>query len=101
MKWWRGGLRWLGLADDRRGATGWRGVMRGLGVPDHGEWAVLASGVLFALVHWGKDARELLLSLPGGIASAYLAYRTDTLATPLLLHLATAGTAYLLMTAWA
>ncbi len=101
MTWWRDGLRWLGLANDRRGASGWRGVMRGLGVPDYGEWAVLASGVLFALVHWGKDVRELMLSLPGGIASAYLAYRTDTLATPLLLHLATAGTAYVLMTAWA
>lgn len=101
MTWWRGGLRWLGLTDDRRGATGWRGMIRGLGVPDYGEWAVLASGVLFAMVHWGKDARELMLSLPGGIASAYLAYRTDTLATPLLLHLATAGTAYVLMTAWA
>jgi hypothetical protein len=75
--------------------TGWLGLPGGC-VP-----AIVASAVLFSLVHVGKDARELLLSLPGGVALGYLAYRTNTWLTPFVLHLATAGTACLMMLAFA
>ncbi len=64
-----------------------------INLPDGCLLAVLASAMLFGLVHLGKDPRELMLSLPGGIALGYLAYRTNTWLIPLALHLATAGTA--------
>jgi hypothetical protein len=70
-----------------RRVTSWIGLQSGC-VP-----AVLASAALFALVHVGKDWRELLLSVPGGIVLAYMAYRTNTWLVPFVLHLATAGTA--------
>ena len=44
------------------------------------------------MVHLGKDWREAVLSLPGGIAVAYVAYRGDSWGIPFLLHALTAGT---------
>ncbi|GMU37930.1 MAG: CPBP family intramembrane metalloprotease [Phycisphaerae bacterium] len=90
-------LRWLGFAQARDGGRGWRGVTRWLGLPDGATAALLMSTFLFGLVHWGKDPREFLLSVPGGLASAYLALRGGSWLVPFLLHLATAGTACLLM----
>lgn len=90
-------LRWLGFAQARDGARGWCGVTRWLGLPDGATAALLMSTFLFGLVHWGKDPREFLLSVPGGLASAYLALRGGSWLVPFLLHLATAGTACLLM----
>ena len=90
-------LRFLGLAQpvgDARGLTAWRlwwGLPAGCGV------AMVVSAFLFGAFHVGKDPREALLSWPGGLALAYLAYRTNSWVVPLLLHSATAGTAVLLM----
>jgi hypothetical protein len=89
----RGALQWLGAAQASKGGTRWNRWEQWLGLRDGCLTAMLASAALFALIHLSKDPRETLLSIPGGIAEAYLAYRTDSLLTPLLLHLATAGTA--------
>ena len=57
----------------------------------------MISALLFAAVHLGKDPRELILSLPGGIALGYISYRTNTWLIPFLLHASTAGMACALM----
>lgn len=90
-------LRWLGFAQSTHGAAGLQRITRWIGLPDGCVAAVLASAMLFGLVHVPKDTRELLLSVPGGVALAFLAYRTNTWLTPLVLHLATAGTAFALV----
>ncbi len=86
-------LQWLGLAQPVSGQRLRHRVTQWAGLPDGCGVAIIASGLLFGLVHAGKDPRELLLSVPGGIVSAYLAYRTNSWLTPFVLHLATAGTA--------
>lgn len=83
---WRRVLQWFGMAQSTRGASGLQKTTRWLGLPDGCTWAVICSGVLFASVHLGKNPRELVLSLPGGLASAYLAYRTNSLLVPAALH---------------
>lgn len=91
-----GGQAWNGesaLRSRTRLARGWNSVRTWIGLPRGCLLGVIGSALLFALVHVGKDPRELVLSLPGGIALAYLAYRTDSFLTPFFLHLATAGTA--------
>ena len=85
---WRRVLPWFGMAQSTRGASGLQKTTRWLGLPDGCREAVVCSGVLFASVHLGKNQRELLLSLPGGLASAYLAYRTNSLLDPAALHFA-------------
>lgn len=110
-------LRWIGLGHDRMdgvvtewgivagvaGAdiTRWSRMRIWIGLPRDCAFAVLGSALLFAMVHVGKDPRELVLSLPGGIILAYLAYRTNSFLTPLILHLATAGTALAMMVVFA
>ncbi len=64
-----------------------------IGLPRSCVFAVLGSACLFALVHVGKNPHELILSVPGGVILAYLAYRTNSFLTPFVLHIATAGTA--------
>lgn len=56
--------------------------------------AVVLSGLLFFLVHWGKPPAELWLSLPGGCALAWIAVRLGSFVIPFLIHLVTAGAAY-------
>ncbi len=86
-------FQWLGFAQPPPGVHGMQRALRWIGLPDGCLLAVLASAMLFGLVHLGKDPRELLLSLPGGVALGYLSYRTNTWLVPFVLHLATAGTA--------
>ncbi len=76
-------------------------LRRLLGLPEGCAVPILASGLLFYVIHIGKDAREALMSLPGGVALAYIALRTNSYLTPLLLHAATALTAFLMMLAGA
>ena len=90
-------LHWLGLAQTADARGGQSRLTSWLGLPPGCVAAILTSGVIFALVHFGKHPRELLLSLPGGLAQAYIAYRTNTWLVPLVLHLATAATAFGLM----
>jgi hypothetical protein len=94
-------LRWIGLAQPVEGAARTARIRTWLGLPEACAWAIVGSAFLFALVHLGKDPREFVLSLPGGAALAYLAYRTNSMFTPLLLHLATAATACAMMIALA
>lgn len=90
-------LRWIGLAQPTTGIVGLRRIIRWIGLPDGCLPALLTSAMLFGLVHLGKNPRELLLSLPGGLVLAYIAYRTNSWLTPFILHLATAGTAFLMI----
>ena len=94
------GLRsWLGIGlvrvdPEPHAVAAWLGLAPACG------YAIVASGMLFALVHVGKDWREAALSLPGGIAIAYVAFRGNSLLIPLLLHALTAGTTLALMLLW-
>ncbi len=90
-------LQWFGLDQPVGDTGGWHRVEVWVGLPTGCVTAIVITGLLFGIVHLGKDTRELFLSVPGGMASAYLAYRTDSWLTPFALHLATAGTACLLM----
>jgi len=97
--WWRRVLLCLGLSRGSRAPgqtrlTAWFQLAPGCGP------AIVGSGVLFGLVHVGKDWREAVLSVPGGVALAILAYRSDSWYIPFLLHLATAGTTFALMLCW-
>ncbi len=87
-------LQWLGFAQPTGGATGLTALTRWMGLPDGCVIAVCVSGVHFSLVHVSKDPRELILSLPGGMILALVAYRTNSFLVPLAIHLATAGLAY-------
>lgn len=92
-------LQWCGLAQptgEARGLTRWT---RWAGLPDGCLPAIVTSAVLFVMVHFGKDVREIFVSAPGGVAMAYLAYRTNTWLVPAALHGLAAGTSYLLLAA--
>ena len=86
-------LQWVGLAQPTPGARGLQRVTQWLGLRAGCVPAILTSAMLFGLIHVGKDPRELWLSVPGGVALAYLAYRTNSWLVPFVLHVATAGTA--------
>jgi len=88
---------WLGWSGLNRNRSEHGGAGRTLGLPAHCLFPIVASSVIFGLAHLGKDARELLLSFPGGMILAFMAYRTNTWLTPFVLHLLTAGTACLLI----
>ena len=64
-------------------------ITRWLGIPDGCLGAMLLSGVLFGLIHWGKAGREFLLAFPGGVFLAGLAYRCNSWHAPYLLHAGT------------
>ncbi len=89
-------LRWLGLAMPRdhatdQGVSAWLGLLPGCLIP------MVFSALLFGMVHLGKDTRELVLAFPGGLAQAYIAYRSNSWFTPFLIHLATASVALAMM----
>ncbi len=97
---YRSVLQWLGMAQTVDASPAGSRATRWLGLPNGCAAAIVTSGVLFALVHFGKHPRELVLALPGGLAQAYIAYRTNTWLVPLVLHLATAATAFGMMLAF-
>lgn len=82
-------LRWIGVAQPTGEAKGVQKITRWLGLPDGCLGAVLLSGLLFWLVHAGKNPREQLLSYPGGTFLAFLAYRCNSWHAPYLLHAST------------
>jgi len=93
---WRRLLAYIGLGGPSRypgqsGIAGWLQLAPGC------VFAMVGSAALFALVHVGKDWREAVLSIPGGLAVAYIAYRSDSWLTPFLLHAMTAGATLVLM----
>ncbi|MCH7591441.1 MAG: CPBP family intramembrane metalloprotease [Planctomycetes bacterium] len=81
--------QWFGVACPTGSARGVQRVTRWLGVPDGCVGAILLSGVLFGLIHWGKAGREFLLAFPGGIFLSVLAYRCNSWHAPYLLHAGT------------
>lgn len=90
-------LQWVGLAQPTGDARGFGRIVRWLGLRDGCVGAIVLSALLFGLIHAPKDPRELLLSFPGGAGMGYLAFRSNSLLTPFLLHVVTAGAACLLM----
>ncbi len=90
-------LQWLGMAAPTGDARGLHRMTRWFGLTDGCVAPIVVSGLLFGAVHVGKDPRELLLSIPGGIILGYIAYRTNSWLVPLGLHATTAGAACLLM----
>ena len=90
-------LQWLGLAQPTEGTVGLKRIVRWIGLPEHCVSAIIVSGLLFGAIHLGKDPRELLLSVPGGVALGYVAYRANSWLIPFALHLMTAGTAFLIV----
>jgi hypothetical protein len=94
---WIRPLRWIGLAQPTTGERGVRRITAWLGLPVGCVCGVVVSGLMFGAAHIGKDGREFLLSFPGGMASAYIAYRTNSAVVPFLLHAAAAGAACLMM----
>ena len=87
--WFHRVLRWIGIAQPTGESKGVQKITRWLGLPDGCLGAVLLSGLLFCMVHAGKNPRELLLSYPGGTFLAYLAYRCNSWHAPYLLHAST------------
>jgi hypothetical protein len=77
-------LRWLGLAQpvgDAGGFLGW------FGLTPESLVAVVASGILFGMAHHGKnDIVEIALSLPGGVAVAYMTLRSRSIWPAVIAH---------------
>ena len=93
---WQRLLLFIGVSSTQRrpgqtAVTAWLQLQPGCG------FAIIGSASLFALVHVGKDWREAVLSLPGGLVLGFIAYRGNSWLTPFLLHALTAGTTLLLM----
>ncbi len=91
--------QWFGVAHPTGAARGCQRVTRWLGVPDGCLGAMLWSGVLFGLIHWGKAGREFFLAFPGGVFLAALAYRCNSWHAPYLLHAGTVTAAALMFLA--
>lgn len=81
--------QWFGIAQTKKERREFRSLMRWLGIPDGCVGAVILSGTLFGLVHWGKAGREFFLAFPGGVFLAFLAYRCNSWHAPYLLHAGT------------
>jgi len=90
---WRRIAQWFGVAQPTESTRGLQRITRWLGIPDGCLGAMLLSGALFGLVHWGKAGREFLLAFPGGVFLAALAYRCNSWHAPYLLHAGTVITA--------
>jgi membrane protease YdiL (CAAX protease family) len=74
----------LGLPWGETGLSAW------LGVPGAAWPALLASSLIFAQVHVGKDIGELLTAIPGGLGLAILTLRARSIWPGVLLHFGTA-----------
>jgi len=82
-------LRWLGLSQPAGGGGAVSRAARWMGLPDGCLWAMALQTALFGLIHVGKAPAEVALSFPGGLAMAYVAYRSDSLLTPMVIHATT------------
>lgn len=80
------GRRLDGSIDGRRASLA--DALRSLAIPADCLWPCLLSGPLFFLIHVGKPDAELWLSALAGPILAWLAYRTNGLLAPLIIHLA-------------
>jgi len=91
-------LRWLGLAQLPLAPGHHRGLAW-FGLSASQLTALLVSGALFAAVHFGKPRLELALSMPGGLAVAYLTLRSHSIWPAIVAHYALNAVA--LITCWA
>lgn len=81
--WQQRALRWLGLAQPVSGGR----VLPWFGLTGASLVAVTASGVIFWLAHVGKTSiLEVSLSLPGGVAVAYVTLRTQSVWPAIIAH---------------
>ncbi len=85
-------LRWLGLAQPTHNANGLARLTRWIGLPHACLGALLLQTFLFGLIHVGKSTAEFAMSLPGGLALGYVAYRCNSWLVPMVLHAATGMT---------
>lgn len=77
-------FRWFGLAQPHvAGEYRW---LSWLGLTGPQALAILASGLLFGMVHVGKPPLELALSFPGGVAVAYLTVRARSIWPAIVAH---------------
>ncbi len=90
-------LRLFGFAQPVGQSKGIGRLSRWLGLRTGCLLPIVLSGVLFWMAHLTKDPRELMLSLPGGMALAFLAYRSNSALVPFVIHAGTAGMAYWLI----
>ena len=78
-------LRWLGLAQPVEGGR----VLPWFGLTAASFVAVVTSGILFWLAHLGKASIvEVSLSLPGGVAVAYVTLRCGSIWPAIIAHFA-------------
>ncbi len=80
-------VRWLGLAQSPT-LNGRHSVLAWFGLTPASLFAILASGLLFLVVHVGEPALELALAMPGGVAVAYMTLRSRSIWPGLLAHYA-------------
>jgi membrane protease YdiL (CAAX protease family) len=79
------GLRWFGLAQ-RSANTGSNRILDWFGLTWVSLFAIVASGAVFRMIHLGKNDLELMLSLPGGIAIAYMTIRSHSIWPSVISH---------------
>jgi len=82
-------LRWLGLTQPSvpKARLGKR-LLAWWGLDGQSLGAIIASGMLFGIVHVGAQPIEFLTSFPGGIALGYLTYRSRSIWPGWLIHIA-------------
>ncbi len=79
-------LRWLGLAQPSS-PPGPSKALAWFGLTPESLLAIVCSGVVFWLAHFGKpNLTEVALSLPGGIAVAYMTLRSRSIWPALIAH---------------
>ena len=85
---WQRLLRWLGLAQPA-GMSDEPRVLAWLGLTVPEVFAILASAMMFLMIHVSKESRlELLLAFPGGAVMAYMTLRCRSIWPGLVAHYA-------------
>jgi membrane protease YdiL (CAAX protease family) len=78
-------FRWFGLAQSSAN-TGSNRILDWFGLTWVSLFAIVASGAVFRMIHLGKNDLELMLSLPGGIAIAYMTIRSHSIWPSVISH---------------
>ncbi|MHC4443386.1 MAG: lysostaphin resistance A-like protein [Planctomycetota bacterium] len=77
-------LRWIGLAQPA--SPGHNRFLAWFGLTGVSLFAILVSGTLFGITHFGKELPELFMSFPGGVAVAYVTLRSHSIWPAILAH---------------
>jgi len=78
-------LRWVGLAQPQYN-NGPNRLLSWFGLTPISLFAISVSGIVFGMVHVGKDPLELILSFPGGVAVAYVTLRSHSIWPAIFAH---------------